>query len=471
MNSLIQLKKTTPLLLIALVLACFGLLPQMQAVLPPPPPDGCYPGFTTAEGCRALESLTTGTGNTGLGFWALTSDTTGRSNTAVGAQSLAMNNGDLNTGVGTVALVFNLTGTENTAVGAQTLPFNDADDNCAFGAYALFANIHAYDNTAVGDSALFNNDASGNGTAVFNTGVGSHALFFNVNGRANTAVGVGTLVNNTVDDLTAVGAFALNGNSSGIRNTAVGTEALVDNTTGDENTSNGWHTLQNNNDGSFNTAMGVEALGDNVAGLDNTAIGWTAGSNITSSGNIDIGSGAVGLAGDNGVIRIGGTFSGGNACYIRGIQGKPAGVGAPEEVGITPDGKLFSPFPSSRRFKHDIKPMEKASEVILALKPVTFHLNTDPANTPSFGLIAEEVAEVAPDLVILDKEGKPYTVRYREINAMLLNEFLKEHHQVQDLKAIVAQQQKQIETLTAGLQKVSAQLEVSKPAPQVVNNP
>ena len=134
---------------------------------------------------------------------------------------------------------------------------------------------------------------------------------------------------------------------------------------------------------------------------------------------------------------------------------------------------LLGQMASSARFKDNIKPMDKASESILALKPVSFRYRKeiDAKGISQFGLIAEEVAKVDPALVLPDKEGKPYTVRYDQVNAMLLNEFLKEHHQVQDLKAIVAGQQKRIEALTAGLQKVSAQLETSKPAPQVANNP
>jgi len=127
---------------------------------------------------------------------------------------------------------------------------------------------------------------------------------------------------------------------------------------------------------------------------------------------------------------------------------------------------------SSARFKDQIKPMDKVSEVILALKPVTFHYKKelDPKGIPQFGLVAEEVEKVNPDLVARDDKGKVYTVRYEAVNAMLLNEFLKEHNQVQDLKAIVADQQKQIKALTRGLQKVSDQLELGKPAPQVVGN-
>jgi hypothetical protein len=125
---------------------------------------------------------------------------------------------------------------------------------------------------------------------------------------------------------------------------------------------------------------------------------------------------------------------------------------------------------SSARFKKEIKPMDKASEAILALKPVTFHYRSDRTNTPQFGLVAEEVAQVNPDLVVRDAEGEVYTVRYDAVNAMLLNEFLKEHHQVQDLKAIVFEQQKQIKALTNDLQKVNDKLELSKPAPQTVDN-
>jgi hypothetical protein len=145
-------------------------------------------------------------------------------------------------------------------------------------------------------------------------------------------------------------------------------------------------------------------------------------------------------------------------------------------VGNTPDGKLFSP-PSSRRFKHDIKPMDKASEVILALKPVTFHYNADTTNTPNSGLIAEEVTEVSPDLVICDKEGKPHAVRYDQINVMLLNEFLKEHERVEEQQASISQLKSEMQTMFAQLkeqaaqiQKVTAQVEVNKPAPRVVNN-
>jgi uncharacterized coiled-coil protein SlyX len=178
-----------------------------------------------------------------------------------------------------------------------------------------------------------------------------------------------------------------------------------------------------------------------------------------------------------------------NSCFIGQIyfNVQPIVGIDPDSVTITSTGRLGRGSVSSRRYKHDIKPMEKASEVLYALKPVSFRYNKeyDATQTLAFGLIAEEVAEVYPDLVGRNPKGEPESVRYEQVNAMLLNEFLKEHHKVQELEATIAQlkstvsgqqvdaarQQKQIETLTAGLQRVSAQLEASKPAPQVVNNP
>jgi len=396
------------------VVACFA-LPQMQAVVPAP--DGCYPGFTTAEGCRALESLTTGQGNTGLGFWSLILDTTGNNNTGVGAQSLAMNNGNLNTAVGVVSLVFNLTGSNNTAVGAQTLPFNDGDGNGAFGTYALFNNTDGGGNNAFGEFALTSND-HGSG----NTAVGSNALASNDIGNSNTAVGV----------------FALPDNTSGIENTAVGGAALFTNV-----------------DGSHNIAVGQAALSNNTSGSNNIAVGEFAGLAVTTSNNVI----AIGVQGQD--------IS--DSCFIGNILNAMAPSGS--AVFIDANNRLGT-ITSSKRFKEDIKPIGKSSEALLELKPVTFRYKKeiDPAARSQFGLVAEEVEKVNRDLVVRDKEGKPYSVRYDQINAMLLNEFLKEHHQMQDLKAIVAEQQKQIYALTAGLKKVSAQLEVSKPAPQVVAN-
>ena len=449
MHPWIQLKNATPLYFITPVLLCIALLPQAQAVSPAP--DGCYPGFTTAEGCDALKFLTTGVGNTGLGWRSLFSNSSGNFNTGVGAGTLVLNTADSNTAVGVAALLLNTTGTQNVAVGTAAFVHNDSGSgNNAVGAFALYNNtdgftnnavgnsalldnIHGHDNTAIGDLALSNNDSTGSGLGNDNTAAGSGALFMNTDGDSNTAVGFHALLSNT----------------TGLKNTATGARALP-----------------NNTDGSTNTAVGFGALLNNTTGLNNIAIGNLAGMSLTTGdNNIDIG--AIGLADESNTIRIGVPVVA-TACVIGGIYGRTT-VDAGIPVLIDDTGQLGT-VSSSRRFKKDIQPMDKASEEILALKPVTFHYNSGGGGMRQFGLIAEDVAEVSPDLVVRDKEGNPYTVRYDQVNAMLLNEFLKEHRKVQELEANATRQQKQIDALTAVVQKVSAQLEVSKPAPQTVLN-
>ena len=232
---------------------------------------------------------------------------------------------------------------------------------------------------------------------------------------------------------------------------------LGSNTTGYANTANGDGALYSNTTGIWNTANGTDALSSNTEGGFNTAVGPGAGSQLTTgSNNIDIGN--VGVAGESGIIRIG-TDGTQTATFIAGIRHTPLACGIAVAVGITADGQL-GVRASSARFKEAIKPMGEESEAIFSLKPVTFRYKRDSAALPQFGLVAEEVAKVNPDLVALDAQGKPFTVRYDEINAMLLNEFLKARRQI-------GVQQKQIEALTAGLQKVNARLEVSRPAPQL----
>jgi Chaperone of endosialidase len=231
------------------------------------------------------------------------------------------------------------------------------------------------------------------------------------------------------------------------------------------NTANGISALSRNIRGNFNIADGYHALFNNTTGSNNTALGVGAGVNLTTgNNNIDIGAGVGGVAGESNVTRIRNI---GSTAQANGIF-----------VTVGAGGKLGFQV-SSRRYKDNIKPMDKASEALFALKPVSFRYKQeiDPARSPDFGLIAEDVATVNPDLVARDEEGKIVTVRYQAVNAMLLNEFLKEHGQVQELKGTVAQQQEQIRALTASLkeqasqiQKVSAALEVSKPAPQTVLN-
>ena len=210
-------------------------------------------------------------------------------------------------------------------------------------------------------------------------------------------------------------------------------------------------------------------------------MGTSAGSNTTGSHNIDIAN--AGVAGESDTIRIGQSTH--DRTFIAGIRGVTTGNANAIPVLIDSDGQLGT-MSSSRRFEHEIKPMDNASEAVLALKPVMLHYKSDKTKTLQFGLIAEEVAQISQDLVVRDGDGEIYSVRYEAVNAMLLNEFLKEHHKVEELEATVTQQRKNFkaaiakleETLTARLkehvaqiQKVSAQLEASKRAPQVVNNP
>ena len=500
MNPLTDLRRTILLIPSAVVLACFGLLPIAQAVVPPP--DGGYPNFTTAEGTNALLNLTSGAANTAVGWYSLFSAGAANNNTGVGAGALALNTADSNTAVGTAAMFLNTGGAFNVAVGTAALLNNATGDwNSAIGAFALhdnidgfnnnalgqaalFRNIHGTDNTAVGDSALLNNDITGNGDANFNTAVGSAALFSNTDGQSNTAVGYFALRDNTTANFnTATGFQALASNTTGESNTATGSSALFNNITGFQNTAIGAVALFNNTSGVNNTAIGTEALSANTEGGANTANGFEAlSANTTGQFNTALGflAGSAVSTADN-VIAIGANVVGANvsnSCYIGSIFGQTSSSGI--AVFINSDGKLGTTT-SSRRFKDEIKPMDQASEALFALKPVTFRYKKelDSNRIPQFGLIAEEVERVNPDLVARDREGKPYTVRYEAVNAMLLNEFLKEHRKVQELEANDADQQRDIKALVATvkeqaaqIQRVSAQLAMSRPAPQtVVNNP
>jgi Chaperone of endosialidase len=325
--------------------------------------------------------------------------------------------------------------------------------------------------TAAGCDAL-NSRTTGTG----NTAFGWRALFSTSTGNFNTGVGGGALSLNNADSNTAVGAAALLLNTAGTLNTAVGTDALVFNDSGNFNTANGANALFNNITGSQNTAIGNSALSVNT-GDNNTAVGSsTLASNTTGSGNIGLGVLAGSAVTDaSSVIAIGADGENvSNSCYIGQIYSniQPQVGIDPDLVTISSSGRLGRANVSSRRYKHDIQPMDTASEAIYALRPVSFryHKQYDATQTLAFGLIAEEVAEVDPDLVGRNPKGQPESVRYEQINAMLLNEFLKEHRKNEEQQAIIERQQKQIDALTAGLQKVSAQLELSKSAPQTVLN-
>ena len=410
-----QLRKQITFTLAMIALTCFSILaPKAFGITPPP--DGCYPNYTTAEGCNALNfpHHRDGKFRAGLVF-PLFKRAPAASIPALALAHWSSTMGIHNTAAGAAALLLNTNGTRNTAVGTDAMAFNDTGfDNTAVGAFALFNNIAGFRNNAFGSQALY-----AHGTGGFNNAVGASALSTDASGSFNNAFG---------DD-------ALMANVTGSNNTAVGDLALVAST------------------GDYNIALGASA------GID-PGIG---------SNNIYIGD--LGFAGDNNVISIGAIPPSGTNYQNTYIGGIYSTVVSDRIVYVGSDGHLGT-LASSKRYKEEIKPMDKTSEALYALKPVTFRYKKqiDPSQRLSFGLVAEEVAKVSPDLISPDKEGKPQKIRDQAVNAMLLNEFLKEHQKVQDLESRLAQQEKQIESLTAGLQKISAQLETSRPAPQVVTN-
>jgi trimeric autotransporter adhesin len=317
------------------------------------------------------------------------------------------------------------------------------------GSLAFPTDVKAQGNTFYGLGAGINIT-----TGVGNSGFGDTALYNDTSGNSNTAIGLATLY----------------ANSEGSYNTANGYWALIDNTIGGFNAANGAYALYSNTIGNFNTAVGTGALFNNTTGSNNVAIGVTAGIALTTgSNNICIGAGVNGVAGESNTTRI-------RNVYTTVANGRAVYVNADNKIGT---------LSSSRRFKHDIQPMDRSSETLFALKPVTFRYNkdTDPSQSLSFGLIWEDVAQVSPELVTRDEEGKPQTVRYEAVNAMLLNEFLKEHRKleiqirkVDDQEAKIAQQQKEIQTLiatvreqAAQIQKVNARLEASNAVLQIAS--
>ncbi len=370
-------------------------------------------------------------------------------NTAEGQDALLnLTSGTFNIAIGFLSLNGLKEGNFNTSLGAGTLLFNVADENTATGAGALLSNTTGNPNTANG----------------------AFALFSNIDGTFNTATGDRVLFSNT----------------AGSNNGGNGATALSSNTVGSDNTADGAFALVNNVTGNFNAADGTNALVHNTTGNNNIAVGFSAGDNLTTGdNNIDIG--AEGVADESNTIRIGADQRG---TFIAGIRGATTANANALPVLIDSAGQLGT-LSSSRRFKKEIEPMNKTSEGILDLKPVTFHYRGDATNTPQFGLIAEEVAKVNPNLVVRDNTGEIYTVRYEAVNAMLLNEFIKEHRKAQDqgasiaqLKSTVAkqeaaivQQQKRMEVLTdevkqqkAQIQNVSTQSEIAKPASQMALN-
>jgi trimeric autotransporter adhesin len=409
----------------------------------------------TAMGVNSLLHNTTGSNNTVVGFDALAFSTTATGNTAVGSFALNANTGNNNSAFGFQALTANTTGITNAAFGTQALFSNTtANGNSAFGSSALFSNTTGAGNAAFGFQALFSNTTGFN-----NNAFGISALSANTTGGANSAFGEAALQNNTTGaDNSAFGRDALVFNTTGSVNTAFGFRALLSHTTSNGNSAFGGEALEGSTTGVANSAFGWQALQQLGTGDDNIAIGNGAGFNLTS-GSADIYIGNIGVATESSTIRIG---AGQTAAFMAGINGATSASGT--AVFVNSNGQLGS-IQSSRRFKDDIADMAGESDLLMKLRPVSFYYKQeyDATHTRQYGLVAEEVAQVSPDLVVFGKDGAPETVRYHFVNAMLLNEVQKQRQLVEgqrklneEQQSTIARQQTAIQDLAARLAKLEA---------------
>jgi Chaperone of endosialidase len=378
---------------------------------------------------------------TAVGDSSLYSNTVGASNTAVGAAALSQNTtGVNNTAVGDSAMFENIAGSNNAAFGDVALDSSKSDGNSAFGSNALALSTTGSFNVALGELAMFSNTTGDNNTAVGTEALSSNttgvennvsgvlALQANTTGSRNNAAGAYAMYSNTTSsDNNAMGYKAMYGNTTGTLNNAVGNFSLIANTTGSNNSAVGYAALYRNTTGSNNNAQGFYALQSNTTGNNNIAIGPYAGNYITGSNNIDIGN--RGVAADSAVIRIGASNT---AAYIAGITNSQI-TGAP--VYVSASGQL-GVLASSERYKTSIAIMGAGTERLKELRPVTFHLKSSPHGALQYGLIAEEVAKVYPELVIKDDAGSIQGVRYDELAPMLLNEM---QHQQQNIAAQAAE--------------------------------
>ena len=398
----------------------------------------------------AGNSTTTGTGNTGVGTSALSANTSGISNTAVGASALsASTTAKDSSAFGWFALPANTTGAQNQAFGAGALFSNTTgSSNSAFGLAALYNNTTANNNSAFGYAALHANTL---GTQ--NQGFGYEALFANTSGNGNAAFGTGALYQNTTG-----GTSTTTGGNS-----AFGNFALLANTTAGGNSAFGFSALTANTIGANNVAVGAAALASLASGSGNVAIGTGAGGNLKAAESNDIYIGNSGIAGESNAIRIGyiGTIT---SAYIAGISGKTSANGV--DVFVNATGQLGT-IKSSLRYKHQVADIGAESDVLMKLRPVAFYYKPelDDTQTRQYGLVAEEVAKVAPELVVFNDDGTPETVRYHFVNAMLLNEVQRQRQRIdeqqkanEEQSTTITQQQAEIQDLAARMVKLETML-------------
>lgn len=411
----------SPILLVALTT-----IMQAAHAQQPPDPVNSDANFNTAAGTNALKDListsTSGDNNTAIGDSALESNTSGQWNTAIGSLSLQFNStGQANSAFGYNALNSNTTGGYNTACGFATLQYNDT------GSF----------NTAHGSGALYYNSSGSD-----NTSSGYNSLAYNTTGTDNTAVGYEASEGNTVGNyVAAFGSSSLLNNTSGSYDAGFGAYSLVANTTGTGNTASGYASLRSMTTGNYNIGIGFQSLFSATTGSSNIGIGYLAGLKVTT-GNYNIDIGNQGSAGDNYSMRIG-TEGAQQQTFIAGITGTKVTGAA---VYVTSSGQL-GVLASSERYKTAIESLGSDTDKLMELRPVSFHLKTDPKGAVQYGLIAEEVDKVYPELVIRDDSGKIQGVRYEELAPMLLNEVKKQQQTIAAQTAHAAAQDREIEYL------------------------
>jgi len=390
----------------------------------------------------AIESVVTG------GNLILAPSTAATGNIRKGSNRFLHNYGTFNTFLGINSGNYSLSGSDNTGIGRFALTaLTSGSGNTGLGSSALQGTTIGYNNTAAGFDAMVSNTA-GHG----NTAIGAGVLSGNTTGNDNTALGASAMQSNiSGNSNTAIGLGALRMNTTGFENTAIGVSALA-NTTSGANTAVGTYALAANTSGTFNTAIGHSALLRST-GLGNIGLGDNGGANLTFGWN-NIAIGNAGVAGEGETIRIG---SGQSRTFIAGIRGVTTGVANAVPVYIDSNGQLGT-IVSSRYAKDDIADMGNASQVLMQLRPVTFHYKADSARPRAlqFGLVAEEVARIAPELVVLTPKGRIETVQYQFLAPMLLNEYQKQQHRLEAQARRLSELEQQVQEVVALKQELSA---------------
>lgn len=397
---------------LSMLLLLTGICPGWAGA--PPNPTKSDSNRNTAGGTEVLIN-NKGIFNTGFGYRVLYNNKTGEANTANGLSALEKNTiGSFNMANGYQALMNNTTGSYNTAIGNLSLNNNTT----------------GFQNTATGSDALFSNT-----TGSYNTANGIISLHRNTTGQSNSAFGYSALFANTVGSWnTAIGGGALYFNTKGNDNAASGAGALYSNTTGSNNTANGINSLHSNTVGMGNSAFGRLSLSNLIQGNENLALGLEAGS-VLKKGSKNLYISNSGDFSESSTIRIGSSHT---RTFIAGIRARKTGAANAVPVVIDSNGQLGT-INSSARFKKDIKDMADASHKLLQLRPVTYRYkeaDDNGSNPIEYGLIAEDVAQVYPDLVAYGADGKIETVQYHKLTPMLLNELQRTNRllQADDLK-------------------------------------